>query len=270
MVDGSSSREGQALWARVTALWEAARRRDRATIESALHPDYVGWDMSAAEPHGRAAAVASVLADSAPLEAYALEPLSVRVHERAVGVVHYRYSATVVSTGSGPVQVTGKWTEVYVVRGGDWVLVAVAGRPDARPEARPPELTIVGRVESPLLDPRLAPRQGDEGAPDAWLVFDPAFGDAIRDLRAGDDVFVLTWLHRADRQTLAVHPRGDPSRPLTGVFSTRSPDRPNPLGLHRVRILAAEPLRLLVRGLEAVHGTPIVDVKPVLGAGGER
>jgi tRNA-Thr(GGU) m(6)t(6)A37 methyltransferase TsaA len=131
-------------------------------------------------------------------------------------------------------------------------------------------LTVVGHVESALTDPRLAPKQGDEGAPDAWLVFDAAFREALRDLGAGDEVVVLSWLHRADRQTLAVHPRDDPSRPLTGVFGTRSADRPNPIGLHRVRIVAVDGLRLLVRGLEAVHGTPVLDLKPVLDRTSER
>jgi tRNA-Thr(GGU) m(6)t(6)A37 methyltransferase TsaA len=128
----------------------------------------------------------------------------------------------------------------------------------------------IGWVESPLTDRDAAPRQGDEGAPDAWLVFEPAVLDAIRDLAVGSDIIVLTWLDRADRDTLTVHPRGDEGRPLTGVFSTRSPDRPNPIGLHRVEILAIEGARVLVRNLEALDGTPIVDVKPVLERLGER
>jgi tRNA-Thr(GGU) m(6)t(6)A37 methyltransferase TsaA len=128
----------------------------------------------------------------------------------------------------------------------------------------------IGRVESPLVDPDTAPLQGDEGAPDAWLVFQPDIGEGLRDLRAGTEVLVLTWLHRARRDVLAVHPRGDPARPLTGVFSTRSPDRPNPVGLHRVTVLAVDGLRVRVRNLEAVDGTPIVDVKPVLDQGVER
>lgn len=128
-----------------------------------------------------------------------------------------------------------------------------------------PVLTVVGHVESPLADPALAPKQGSEGAPEAWLVFRPAFRGALADLREGDEVVVLTWLHRADRTALRVHPRDDPSRAPLGVFSTRSADRPNPIGLHPVRILAvADGLRFRVSGLEAVHGTPVVDVKPVL------
>ena len=127
----------------------------------------------------------------------------------------------------------------------------------------------IGRVESPLTDAGLAPRQGDEGAPDAWLVFDPELRDAFRDLQAGTDILVLTWLDRARRDVLVVHPRGDPARP-TGVFSTRSPDRPNPVGLHRVAIVSVDGARMLVRNLEALDGTPIVDVKPVLGRRGER
>ena len=123
----------------------------------------------------------------------------------------------------------------------------------------------VGHVESALADPGDAPRQGDEGAPDAVLVFDDAVADALRDLAPGTDVLVLTWLHLADRNTLVVHPRGDRSRPQEGVFTTRSPGRPNPIGLHRVRIRSVDGLRITVAGLEAVHGTPIIDVKPVLG-----
>ena len=129
------------------------------------------------------------------------------------------------------------------------------------------EVSPVGRVESPLLDPKTAPKQGIEGAPEAWLVFNGDVAEAARDLAVGDEVFVLTWLHRARRDVLAVHPRDDPRNPETGVFSTRSQDRPNPIGLHRVRIAAVDGLRVLVRDLEAVDGTPIVDVKPVLADG---
>jgi tRNA-Thr(GGU) m(6)t(6)A37 methyltransferase TsaA len=127
----------------------------------------------------------------------------------------------------------------------------------------------VGRVESPLADRETAPKQGFEGAPDAWLVFDPDVAEGIRDLAVGADVFVLTWLHQARRDVLAVHPRDDPRNPETGVFSTRSQDRPNPIGLHRVRIAAVDGLRVLVHGLEAFDGTPVVDIKPVLGGGQE-
>ena len=128
------------------------------------------------------------------------------------------------------------------------------------------EINPIGRVESPLTDRASAPKQGVEGAPEAWLVFDPAMTDGIGDLAVGDDLFVFTWLHRADRSVLAVHPRDDPSNPLTGVFSTRSADRPNPVGLHRVRVVAVDGLRVRVSDLEAIDGTPIVDVKPALGA----
>lgn len=122
----------------------------------------------------------------------------------------------------------------------------------------------VGRVESPLTDPELAPKQGDEGAPEAWLVFDERVADAVRDLRPGTDVLVLTWLDRARRDVLTVHPRDDLSRPETGVFSTRSADRPNPIGLHRVPVREVDGLRVRVADLEAVDGTPVLDVKPVL------
>ena len=127
-------------------------------------------------------------------------------------------------------------------------------------------LRPVGSVESRLTDPAAAPNQGDEGAPDAWLVFDPDVLDALEGVQAGDEVIVLTWLDRARRDVRRVHPRGDPARPEQGVFSTRSPHRPNPIGLHRVEIVAIDGSRVHVRGLEAVHGTPIVDVKPVLSA----
>ena len=129
------------------------------------------------------------------------------------------------------------------------------------------EVRPIGYVESPLVDPRPAPKQGFEGAPEAWLVFNADVAEAARDLAVGAEVFVLTWLHQARRDLLAVHPRDDPRNPETGVFSTRSQDRPNPIGLHRVRIAAVDRLRVLVRDLEAVDGTPIVDVKPVLASG---
>jgi tRNA-Thr(GGU) m(6)t(6)A37 methyltransferase TsaA len=128
----------------------------------------------------------------------------------------------------------------------------------------------IGWVESVLVSREQAPKQGDEGAPDAWIRFEDSVRDGIRDLRIGHEVLVFTWLHRARRDVLQVHPRGDPSRPLTGVFSTRSPDRPNPIGLHRVTILAMDGLRVQVRNLEALDGTPVVDVKPILRAVGER
>lgn len=132
------------------------------------------------------------------------------------------------------------------------------------------ELRPIGRVESPLTDRAAAPKQGDEGAPDAWLVFDPAVAEAMQDLAAGTDVLLLTWLDRASRDVLMVRPRGDRTRPETGVFTTRSPDRPNPIGLHRVTVLVIDGLRVQVRNLEALDGTPIVDVKPVLGGVSER
>jgi tRNA-Thr(GGU) m(6)t(6)A37 methyltransferase TsaA len=131
-------------------------------------------------------------------------------------------------------------------------------------------LEPIGRVESTLLDPGDAPRQGDEGAPDAWLVLDPAVSEGLRGLEVGTDVLVLTWLDRASRDVLTVHPRGDTRRPTTGVFNTRSPDRPNPIGLHRVTILAIDGNRVQVRNLEAVDRTPVLDLKPVLSTIGER
>ncbi len=132
------------------------------------------------------------------------------------------------------------------------------------------ELRPIGRVESPLTDRTSAPKQGDEGAPPARVVFLPEFYEAARGLREGDEVLVLTWLHLGRRDALSVHPRGDRRRPLTGVFATRSPDRPNPIGLHAVEIEAVEEDAITVRGLEAIDGTPVLDVKPVLGKPSER
>ena len=132
------------------------------------------------------------------------------------------------------------------------------------------ELVAVGTVESALTDRAAAPRQGDEGAPEAWLVFDERFADALDGIAAGDDLLLLTWLDRADRDVLRVHPRGDPANPEQGVFSTRSPDRPNPVGLHRVTVISIDGVRVCVQDLEALHGTPIIDVKPPLGGIEER
>jgi tRNA-Thr(GGU) m(6)t(6)A37 methyltransferase TsaA len=137
--------------------------------------------------------------------------------------------------------------------------------------ADPVELSPIGRVESELDDAEAAPKQGDEGAPDAWLAIEPAFAAGLDGLRPGDDLLVFTWLDRADRDVLAVHPRGERSRPRQGVFATRSPHRPNPIGLHRVRIIEVEGNRLLVGDLEALDETPILDLKPLLSAeAGER
>lgn len=125
-------------------------------------------------------------------------------------------------------------------------------------------LQPIGYVSSPLADRAAAPKQGFEGSPLTWLVFLPEVADALADVAAGDEVIVLTWLDRGDRSVLRVHPRSDPTVPLTGVFSTRSPDRPNPIGLHLVEVVAVDGLRVQVRNLEALDGTPIVDVKPRL------
>ncbi len=128
----------------------------------------------------------------------------------------------------------------------------------------------IGWVESPLVDLGAAPKQGDEGGPNAWLVCRPAIGEGLRDLRVGTEILVLTWLDRARRDVLVVHPRDDPLAPQRGVFSTRSADRPNPIGLHQVRILQIDGTRILVGDLEAVHGTPVLDIKPVLAPRDER
>jgi tRNA-Thr(GGU) m(6)t(6)A37 methyltransferase TsaA len=133
------------------------------------------------------------------------------------------------------------------------------------------EVRAVGSVESPLTDLASAPRQGDEGAPDAWLVFESDFLDALDGVAAGDRVIVLTWLHRARRDVLRVHPRDDPARAEEGVFSTRSSHRPNPIGLHPVEIVKVDGRRVRVRNLEALDGTPILDMKAVLSSDvGER
>jgi tRNA-Thr(GGU) m(6)t(6)A37 methyltransferase TsaA len=133
----------------------------------------------------------------------------------------------------------------------------VTGSPDI-------SLVPIGRVESPLTDAAEAPKQGFEGGPDAWLVLEPRVLDALDGLEPGARVIVLTWLDRADRDTLRVHPRDDASNPLRGVFGTRSADRPNPIGLHEVEVLAVEGNRVRVSDLEALDGTPVVDLKPVI------
>jgi tRNA-Thr(GGU) m(6)t(6)A37 methyltransferase TsaA len=132
------------------------------------------------------------------------------------------------------------------------------------------ELVAIGVVQSPLTDRTSAPKQGDEGAPEAWLAFDAHVAEGLDGTQVGDELLLLTWLDRARRDVLRVHPRGDPSNPMQGVFATRSPDRPNPIGLHRVRVVAIDGARLRVRDLEALDGTPIVDVKPVLRSVEER
>ena len=126
------------------------------------------------------------------------------------------------------------------------------------------ELRSIGIVESPLTDPNSAPRQADEGAPEAWLVFEPRVREALQGVQTGDRIILITWLDRAHRDVLSVHPRGDASRELQGVFSTRSPHRPNPIGLHEVEVTEVSGDRVRVRSLEALNGTPIIDVKPVL------
>jgi tRNA-Thr(GGU) m(6)t(6)A37 methyltransferase TsaA len=126
------------------------------------------------------------------------------------------------------------------------------------------ELTPIGTVRSPISDPAQAPKQGAEGAPDAWVELDDAYTPGLEGLAPGAEIFLLTWLHKADRDTLRVHPRDDPATPERGVFSTRSQSRPNPIGLHRVRVTEVQAGRLHVQNLEAVDGTPVLDVKPVI------
>ncbi len=126
------------------------------------------------------------------------------------------------------------------------------------------QMRPIGRVESALRELKEAPKQADEGAPPAWLIFEPEMRPALLGLRSGDRVILITWLDHADRDVLSIHPRGDTSRSPQGVFSTRSPHRPNPIGLHPVEITAVEDLRVRVRALEALDGTPVIDLKPTL------
>lgn len=130
-------------------------------------------------------------------------------------------------------------------------------------------LQPIGILRSSLRDIDDAPRQGDEGAPDAWLEIDPVYAPALSGLAKGDALIVVTWLDRADRAILQVHPRGDASNPLTGVFATRSPHRPNPLGLHRVNVHEIRGTRLRIGPIEAIDGTPVVDLKVALGGRAE-
>lgn len=129
----------------------------------------------------------------------------------------------------------------------------------------PYHVNRIGKVVSSLSNLEAAPRQADEGAPEAWLVFEPEMLEGLRSLRAGDEVVVITWLDRARRDVLSVHPRGETSRAAEGVFSTRSPHRPNPVGLHETEVIEVDGCRVCVRHLEALDGTPIIDLKPVLG-----
>ena len=126
------------------------------------------------------------------------------------------------------------------------------------------QLRPVGVIRSALKVRSKAPKQGSEGAPDAWLEVKPFAALALDGLAIGDDVIVITWLHQAKREVLKVHPRSDPRRRLTGVFATRSPDRPNPLGLHRVTVREVAKNRLRIGPIEAIDGTPVVDIKPLL------
>jgi tRNA-Thr(GGU) m(6)t(6)A37 methyltransferase TsaA len=130
-----------------------------------------------------------------------------------------------------------------------------------------PQLRPIGIIRSTLKERKNAPRQASEGAPDAWLEINPAVARGLHRLRAGDEIIVLTWLHQARRETLEVHPRSDPQQRLHGVFATRSPDRPNPIGLHRVTIRKIVKNRLRIGPIEAIDGTPVVDIKPVLCPG---
>jgi tRNA-Thr(GGU) m(6)t(6)A37 methyltransferase TsaA len=135
---------------------------------------------------------------------------------------------------------------------------------EQEPHMRTISLVPVGHVESPLKHRDDAPKQGHEGAPEAWIAFEPDMLDALDGIKPGDRLILLTWFDRADRDTLKVHPRSNPDTPLQGVFNTRSPDRPNPIGLHPVEVLEVDGARVRVSELEALDGTPIIDVKPVI------
>ena len=126
------------------------------------------------------------------------------------------------------------------------------------------ELRTVGVIRSELRSLGDAPKQGTEGAPDAWLEIDASVTEGLQGIAAGDELIVITWFHQADRDVLRVHPRSDPRNPLTGVFATRSPDRPNPMGLHTVTVRAIAGNRLRIGPIEAIDGTPVVDIKPVI------
>jgi hypothetical protein len=124
------SMEQQELWRRVNDLWARSLERSADKIRSTLHPQYVGWDMNNPAPHGREAAIQSILGDSPLVEDYQLTPLSIEVYDHVAGIVHYTYSATVVPKGATSFRVTGKWTEIYLKQGGQWVMIGVSGRPD--------------------------------------------------------------------------------------------------------------------------------------------
>jgi tRNA-Thr(GGU) m(6)t(6)A37 methyltransferase TsaA len=126
------------------------------------------------------------------------------------------------------------------------------------------ELRPIGVIRSKIKERSKAPKEGSEGAPDVWLEVHPFAKPALDGVAVGDELMVLTWLHRAHRDTLKVHPRSDPSRRLTGVFATRSPDRPNPIGLHQVTIRRIVKSRLRIGPIEAIDGTPVIDIKPML------
>lgn len=130
-------------------------------------------------------------------------------------------------------------------------------------QGRYPQLKPIGVIRSVLKERSKAPKQGSEGAPDAWVEVRSFAAQALDGLTAGDEIIVLTWLHQAHREVLRVHPRSNPNRPLTGVFATRSPDRPNPIGLHQVSIRKCEKNRLRIGPIEAIDGTPVIDIKPI-------
>jgi len=133
-----------------------------------------------------------------------------------------------------------------------------------RSSGRVARLRAIGVIRSSLKNRSGAPKQGSEGAPDAWMEVKPFATEALDGLKAGDEIIVLTWLHQARREVLKVHPRSDRKRPLTGVFATRSPDRPNPVGMHRVWIRSMDGRKLRIGPIEAIDGTPVIDIKPAL------
>jgi tRNA-Thr(GGU) m(6)t(6)A37 methyltransferase TsaA len=214
-------------------LWRAAVDRSRAATTEALASGGLAGVVTWGWPDGSSPSLRRLLVDV--IEEYA----------RHVGHADLIREAIDGRVGEDP-----PWTR--------------APMPDPADQADSYLVHPIGRVSSELVDVAAAPNQGDQGAPDAWLVIDPEVREGIRDIRAGAELLVLTWLHRSRRDELSTVPGDDPGGPERGVFSTRSPARPNPVGLHRVTVLAVEDGRLGVTPLEAVDGTPLVDIKPVI------
>jgi tRNA-Thr(GGU) m(6)t(6)A37 methyltransferase TsaA len=213
---------------------------------------------------------AEIVLESQELGLPYAHPLSERAHFSVSAVVFQARSAEGVRYDSALDQLREAAYAAECREGRDFGVVGYASMVElpasSGPEPEPPVMSLqpIGWIRSSLKDRREAPKQGSEGAPDAWLELDPAFAVGLEGITGGQEIVLVTWFHQAQRDVLKLHPRGDPSLPLTGVFATRSPDRPNPLGLHRVKVLEVRGPILKVGPLEAIDGTPVVDVKPVL------